>query len=307
MQPGPAYPAPYMQPGPGYPPPMQPGPNYQYQDYSSPEAIENNKTRFTQLLHDFGSSKLFLIGIILFMLGNLASVVFSFELSPYITVYSFLMIILPIIGFWLIYSASKSPRVPERSLTAVKCFKASMIITLIIQCLIVLALIIASIALFLGAFATGVFVSGNTAQIVMNILGVSLLIGAAVAMVFIILYFRSVLRVLNGIRDGLSGKPVFTLPGIKFLTVYTCITIGSTLLSSLSNLSTLFLYNGDSYYNMYSSLNELPDELFYFLRSLMTSGYNLVFLTICGVVASVGTLFFIIVLNRFNKSLRPNP
>jgi len=287
---------------------MQPGPGYQYQDQSSPEAIEKNRVRFTGLLHDFGSSKSFLISILLLTLGNLVTLVYSFTVSPYLFAYSFILTILPITGFWLIYSASKSPRLPERSLTAIKFFKSSVIITLIIECILVLALIILSIALFLGAFATGAFMNGGTAQIIMNVIGVTLLITAAIVLVFTILYLRSVLRLLNGIRDGLSGKPVFSLPGIKFFTVFTCIMLGFALLSSLSTLSTLSTYTGDMYASTLSTLSDLPDEFATIFEPFLTNtGFIYVISLISGIAANIGTLLYIIGLNRFNKSLRYNP
>jgi len=160
--------------------------------------------------------------------------------------------------------------------------------------------------MFVGAAFTNSFsYYDNTSQVLLNVIGFIILLFTAIMLTYAIIYYRSILRVLTGIRNGLSGKPIYSLPGIKVFTVLLCISIGSTVLSLFTSLSTLSVMSGDVYSNMFSSLYDLPDELYNIIEPFLANfGRNLILSAISVIVSNAGTLMCIIVLNRFNNRLK---
>jgi len=168
----------------------------------------------------------------------------------------------------------------------------------------VFILIILAILLFIGSIA--VDNSYNTYGVagVLSIVGVTLLVVAALATPIIIVYFRSVLRVLNGIRRGILGHPTFELPGIKVFTVFMCIFVGFSVLNALI-YGTLYSPMSDEMY--YSAFSSLPYEFRYVFDSFVGDvGRNLALTSISMLVSNAGTVILIIILNRFNNRLNPN-
>jgi len=145
---------------------------------------------------------------------------------------------------------------------------------------------------------------GDVGPAVFIILGITFVIVTGIILVFGILYFRSAMRVLGGIKEGLTGAPVFQLPGIKLLTVLFCITIGFTLLVALfSPLVAPAIFD-----EMYSDLPDIFRDTF--KPFIAIPGVSIVLSSIFTVVANAGSLLCVIVLNRFNgrlKLMAPTP
>jgi len=138
-----------------------------------------------------------------------------------------------------------------------------------------------------------------------SIIGIVLLITTGIMLTLAIFYYRSILRVLNGIRNGLMGGPVFQLPSIKVFTVFACIFIGFSVLSSLINMITYPILLGGSITDMYSALYSLPHEIRRFIEPLIANiELRIILTSISALVTSAGSILCIIVLNRFNNRLK---
>jgi hypothetical protein len=128
----------------GYPPPVYPRP-------APPHYAPGS---YVERFHSFGGSMLFMIGIILFSAGTVLPVLVSFGVF---SIFTLMIIALPVTGFWLIFAASKAPMTPEKSLTSLLLFKISIIIELVVLCLAALLIVIVAVLLFVAAAAA----SGN--------------------------------------------------------------------------------------------------------------------------------------------------
>ncbi|MCL1820517.1 MAG: zinc ribbon domain-containing protein, partial [Oscillospiraceae bacterium] len=146
----------YQQPVYQQPPP----PTYQQQPaYQPPVKVavpHYAPGGYAERLHSFGGSVLFMVGIILFTAGKLFTTFASFSVWSF---FSLMILALPVTGFWLIFAASKMPRLPEKTLTSLTLFKVSIIIDLVVSCIIGLLFVIVSIVLFAGASLDGAFVA----------------------------------------------------------------------------------------------------------------------------------------------------
>ena len=246
---------------------------------------------FIEKLHGFGISILFLVGIIMFSAGSLFSTFASFSAT---SIFSLMIMALPITGFWLIFAASKMPKMPEKTLPALTLFKVSIIIELVGSCFLALALLIGSIALFvvganLSDWGGGeAFYAGGSAMLLVT--------GGVVA--FIVIYYKAILSVISGIRDGIMRNLFNPLPGIKTFTILAYIGIGvSVLFTSLSS----FLL--PQYMNMI--IYAIPSDYQDIVESMLPSsgsGFTLFFT----LVMNAGIVVCIVVLNQFNNSLLYN-
>ncbi|MCL2356356.1 MAG: hypothetical protein FWC70_04230 [Defluviitaleaceae bacterium] len=169
---------------------------------------------FTAQFHMRGRSTIFLVGILLWQAGMVLNAIFTNLFFAFIPI---VLLILPAVGFWLIFAASKSPRLPEKSLTSITLFKISVIIEMIP--LVLVAVGASAFFIFSGVRGETVtltifFIEGSTLAL--------FLIFAAIcaARVF---YYIYVFRVLNGIADGLrqnittplrSATPFIVFSGI---------------------------------------------------------------------------------------------
>jgi MFS family permease len=294
----------------GYPqnPPTQP---YQpgYPQYPSAQQSQymlnvspplHDRSGFAQLLYSVGSSGLFLTGIILYSLGSLLGVFASLNSS---SIFAFAVVSLPIVGLWLMYAASKSPWLPNKTQPAITLFKISAIITFVGECIMVFILVIVAIVLIIVGIAAGYDSYSSYESVLINVIAIVLLISAIVALVISIIYFKSILRLLAGIKSGMQGNPVYELPGIRTYTVLTCIMIGAVLLGTIISFVTLSTISGDVRYYMYSALYDLPSEIRSIIEPFINGfGISLVVSSISSVVAYVGSLILVIALNRFNPS-----
>jgi len=258
-------------------------------------------SRFSQLLHKHGSSALFLIGIILYMVGNLFNIFLTFTIYSIIPL---LLLALPIIGYWLIYSASKSPRLPERTLTGITLFKTSTIISLVAMCILVFIIFIMAFIMLVAGTITFDYYMDNSPGL-MNGIGVAFLITAIIVLLVLIFYYRALFQIFNGIKGGMMGRPVFKLDGVVLFTVFMGISIGLGLLTAIINVFILPPVSNDVYYSLYSALYDMPSDLRNVLEPIFISTLDTaLYSTIASTLSNVGTLLCIIVLNRFNGRLK---
>ena len=203
-------PAPYGSPQPGY------APNH----YGSTN-IDQGPGSYAERLHSFGRSGAFLLGVILFTIGSLFSLFMNFTV---LSIISLLLLSLPIIGGFLIFAASSSPRLPEKILPALTLYKVSTIIELVFFCIIMGVVIIAMIILS----AAGAFFDATLGAIVI----ISALIIIGIFVLYLILYYVSILRIINGVKGGLLSNKFAPLRGITPLMVVIIIAAVFSLIGS---------------------------------------------------------------------------
>ena len=240
------------------------------------------------MLHSFAGTTMFMVAIIMFSAGGLLNIFMNFNIW---SIFSLGILALPVTGFWMMFVASKQPRLPEKSITALKLFKASIIIDLVVTSLAGLICVIVAILIFSAAS----YIGGGAMAI-----GLVVLLIAGGMVTFIIIYFKAVLQMLAGIGNGFTYNSFNPLPGIKTFTILTYIMVGFSVLGAISTViavtaATAFLNN---------ILWSLPDFISGAVRDmLLPSSGVLAFQTLCTLLTAAGTVMCIIVLNQFNTKL----
>ena len=259
---------------------------------------------FVELVHRYGRSKLFLVGIILFSVGNIISQVLSLSIFSF---YSIIMTALPIIGFWMIYTASKTPRLPEKTLTAMTIFKVILIIALVFICLGILAVVL--IGLLAGVAAnfadwdsfSGLYPMDGVASSIIAAVFIVILVMVIISVIVMIIYYRAVLRVVSGIRSGILSNVMNPLRGVGVFSVFTyigavCSVFGAFTLAASSRLINNTL--SDMFYS-------IPSDYYSFIKPLMGIFSNYLWISYLFIVlAQVGTVLCVITLGKFNNSLK---
>jgi hypothetical protein len=251
------------------------------------------KEQFTDRVFGVTNGVLFLVAIIFFTLGGTISVINTFSvfnlifLGPVITVLS-------IIGFWMVFSASRDTAL--RLLPALTLFKVAAIMALVIFCiamgLIMLALLIVSIAALAYEPVAGVIV----------LLGMLIIVAAFVVM--LVFYYIALLRMIKGFRNNIIYNDFSPIRGVVPFTVMTVIGL------VIAFLGMVFVFwlddvSGDwLHYLIVEFGAEFGD---YFDDALFTTGNNfggLMVSAIATISTSVGWLLIVIVLNKINGSLK---
>ena len=274
----------YYPQGSGYNPQGQSyNPQSQYVGHYSPGSLVAH-------LHSFFGSSLYMTGVVLYSAGNLLSILLSFGAAGF---FSLLLLALPITSMWLMYSASKSPRLPEKFLTAIKLDKAYAIIQLVLSCL-------GSLILLFFTFAAGSMISSFGMS---GMGGASGALGVVLILILgflalVIIYYTSYMNVLNGLKNGIESNSFGQLRSIGTYTVFRYIQIGFVVLLTLVSVSA----SGYLASMMSSLLYSLPSEL----RGLLSfggGGSTIMLSTLFSLAASAGEIITIIVLNQYNNSL----
>ena len=241
---------------------------------------------FADLLHSFGGSVLFLVGICLFTAGGLIPIFMNFHVW---SIFDMGILALPVTGFFLIFAASKMPKLPEKTLTALKLFKVSIIITLVVVSLVALLGLIVGLIIFTLASEIG---GGAT------LVGLIALLVAAGAVVFIIIYFKAVLKILTALRNGITYNSFAPIPELGRFTILTYIMVGFAVLSSVVIIASMsFAHN---------LLYNLPDFFADILRSAIPSQSTMALDMIMTLAYNAGIVIPIVVLNQLNARLTGN-
>ncbi|MCL2002577.1 MAG: zinc ribbon domain-containing protein [Oscillospiraceae bacterium] len=287
-------PPPYQPPP---PPPYQPPPSQPYPppyaaggvpQYVKPVVPHYAPGSFVERLHTQTGSILFLVGIILFSAGNLFSLFMSFSIA---SIFSLMLLALPITGFWLMFASAKAPRLPEKTLPALTLFKVSVTIDLVVACLAGLLLLIVSIVFFAAGDTVSSFSGG--AGFVYG-LGFLVLLIAGGVVTFGVIYFKAASGIVQGIRNGITYNAFHPLPGIKTFTILTYIGVGFAVLGAIITAAAVgFVSNMFSalpgFFNIFEDI--LTDNALSALFTLMTSG---------------GIVVCLVALTQFNNSLINN-
>jgi len=262
-----------------------------YQQPQGPALSHYAPGSFAETMHSFGGSILFLVAICLFTAGRLFEIFMSF------TVWSVIelgLLALPVSGFWLIFAASKQPKLPEKTLSSLTLFKVSIIITLIFTSIAALGGIIIGIILFAAAGAATDYIGTGSGAV--TVAGLFAVLIAAGAVVFIVIYFKAVLKVLTGIRNNITYNSFNPLPEIKRFTILTYIMVGFSVLSTiLIAAATGFMHN---------TLRMLPDYIYDVVHEMVISSPATAAVELLlELSSSAGIVICIIVLNQLNNKL----
>ena len=311
QSPQPGYPrqSVYQPPQPGYPqqpvyqspqPGYQPLPDYGQPPPYPPDALmyQGAPGSFAERVRRFGGSAAFLIGIILYTAGTVTTHVLSW--SSMLSIIALALAALPIIGLWLVFSAAKSSGVHGKALPALTLFKVHTIIVLVLVCLIVLLMIIGSIGVMVGIGAVDyvsdyIVMESFTKNILIGV-GIAMFIGIAISILIIVLYYRSLLRIIGDTRTGLIYDIMKPLRGAGVFSVLTYIGVGFSIISSIWMMTFTGFANELLYSMPYEFRDIFSNALDVFRQTAYTSA-------IATLVSSVGIVLCVVVLGRFNRSL----
>ena len=246
---------------------------------------------FTERLHGYGGSALFLTGIIMFSACSFFNILLSFNAS---SIFSLMYLALPVVGFWLIFASSKEPKIPEKTLPALTLFKIIIIFNFVISLLAAFIFIISSFILF----AIPVRSFSNSSSGVAAFGFFLLLLSGGIIAVSII-YFRSVMKVIGSIRYGIINNSFNPLSGLN---VFSILAYLSIVISILFSLIMLFSYQGFVGF-FYDHLYELPRVFRELVYQLIPSGRNVAFSSLFSIASNIGIILCIFSLGKFNESL----
>ena len=243
---------------------------------------------FIEYLHRHGGSTLFLTGIILFTVGTALTSIITFS---FLSILSMALVALPIIGFWLMYAASKNPSEPEKTLPALTLFKVHTIITLVLVCigagLVTIVGIILTVA-FGAEFGGGIAVA--------TLIG--FLVVAGIFALFIVFYFVAILKILKDIRRNIIENVFKPIRGVTSFTIFTFVMIGLGFIGILIGFVAL------------GFATSIIDELIWYapeFAMLDTVIYGAMAVNaisvISSLVTSIGTVICVIALNKFASGM----
>ncbi|MCL2753303.1 MAG: hypothetical protein FWE44_04045 [Defluviitaleaceae bacterium] len=226
---------------------------------------------FAQKLHGFATSPMFLIGTILY---TTYAVINVFEIFPFFfnffSMISITIQFLPVVALWMLHSSAKGQD-PDKTLVAIKLFKISVII----------GLVLISLGSALVLFGTLLALSVSPSSLLL------LIVFAMLASV-IVFYFVPLLFILNSIRDGVRYNFTKPLRGVNPFVVYMLINfVLSAILVSFPNLMTNWLIRmGVEYTDITVTMPTVGSGMF------------------STIFANVSMALFVFVIYIFNRSLK---
>ena len=281
---------------------------------------------YMEKFHSFGGSVLFLVAICLFTAGTLInSILEIIPVSGYgdmpgytlskILIGSFALLIaaLPIIGFWLIFVASKSPKFPEKSVPAIQLIFGFIIANFIAKMLLSVFYILLGVSAFMAAAGDSWYNVSTGGVIFWGIIAI-LIAGGIIT--FMTLYFQKSMKIVNALKQNVTRNSAAPLPGLKQFTLFAYIAVGFNVVNAIFLLVTRSMLNfswmsGPS--SLYYAIGKMPlvEDLTGGLSYAILHGglVSLVFNLILNLVIGVGVIFALIQLNKFNVTLfgRPQP
>jgi len=258
--------------------------------------IEIEPNDFSKMVHKFGGSLLFLIGIVLYTIGYIITTattfsVFSIFIIPFIA--------LAVVGFCLIYGASQSPRSPKSiksTLAALVLFKIDVIIGLVGVSAIILSTLFGGTIILIALLVYAEWMAvGIVSGVIFGMLVISIL--------YIVFYFVAFLKVLSGIRNGIRYNKFEKIRGIKSFTIFAYIAIGFGILYSVGMMIFAVQYTEI----MQNMLWDLPWYMQDFYLDNMGWAYDPNYIAVWGVgsiAVYAGSVLCLITLNKFNKSIK---
>jgi len=256
--------------------------------------VNTGPNSFLERVHNFGRSLQFLIGIILFTIGTMLPIVLTFSVF---SIFQILFVALPLVGFWLLYGSSKSGTSAKSTLTSLLLFKINTIIGIVLTSIAAFALIIIG---SIGIIAVSVN-DPTMGGIVGGLIGVAIFFVLAILVLYIIFYYVPLLRILNGIRDGINFNQFGKIRGVVSLTVFSCIAIGFGVLSVVI----MVVFAAGFPQIMQNTMMDLPDYMQWYFDgfNLMHVQATMILTSIIPFITYAGNIICLVVLNKFNNSI----
>ena len=292
-------------------------------NYNAPQQSENPgaAATFTEYMHKYLGSTLFLAGTILFTAGSVFWLIFSmYSIGTSSFGIGALFTGLPAVALWLMYFSSKSPDNPQKTLTALLLIKIHTIISIVVVIAVTITVLIGIILLMV--FATDVvrfFMDDTETFVAAAIIVVSVIVLVTLAFLILIgiLYYGSLLKILKNLKQNIidntfnkiGGVLPFTIIGFFGLAFTTfAASAGLLLYGAMPNLSyelvndLISAFTDSDIINYY--IYEL--ELDNLLNGSLHVRYSPPFEQISNLMIFAGFIICIIVLNQINKGLIAN-
>jgi len=246
---------------------------------------------FAERLHNYGGSTLFLVGIILLTAGILVSNVMAF--TPF-TGFFLLLAALPLTALWLIYASSKSRKSAGTTLTALTLTKVYTIIGLVLFS-------IAALFILIGGSIFTIWASTEDGAIA-AIFGIMFLVILVFMILYIVFYYSALLRLLSGIRNGIIQNVFTPIRGVTAFSVISFITVGFGILFTIGMIA------------MSGFMTEWMMDAMWYMEPWMQDIYGpmiqafapgtMIISMLFTLMTYIGTIICIVVLNKFNGSLK---
>ncbi|MDR2167868.1 MAG: zinc-ribbon domain-containing protein [Clostridiales bacterium] len=243
---------------------------------------------YAENIHKFGGSNLFLIGIAMFSGATVLNALATFSFAG---IFGMAIAALPIIAMWLIFAASKQPKLPEKTFPALTLVKVYTIIGIVVTSLVIVLTFIGGLILtFAGNF--------DGWGLLLIIGGLAMIFGVGLAVLFLIFYLIALLRAVKGIEEGLRTDIFKPLRGVKSFIVIAWIIIGFSALGAMMNFFTADFAQG-SLDNLFWEIPELRGVF----DDIMPGAAALRFTSFFTLVSLAGQGILLVILSRFNTSL----
>ena len=284
---------------------------------------------FTQLVHKYTGGRPFLIGVLIFSIGSLLGLVLGLvptalqttnSIDPFVAmgptiglvfgaVWGLARLALPIIGLFMLYAAARNSKLPERSLTALTLFQVFAIASLVLVGLLILVVIgLVALALIVRAVAAPGFGGAETA--LFAILGGILFVIFAIVITFLILYYKSLLQLLGGIKKNIKFNTFAPIRGVTMFSVLSYISIGLGILGAIGTAAIsgfMQVFFDDM---MRQVMQEMPyymqSEFYYALDAVgfvLSPGFIALSMLV-SLATYAGMIVLIVTLNKFANELK---
>jgi len=250
---------------------------------------------FIGRMRHYGSSNLFLVGSIMYSIGVLG---LFFHFSA-ITIFSLALALLPIIGIWMFYAASKSSVSPVGVYPGITLFKVVAVIGLVLFCIALGLVVLFGVIMLIGGAFLSDFMGGGGA--IVAAMFFVLLIIVALFIVWIKFYYIALLNVLKSIREGVQSNSNREIKGFTSFMILSFISLGFAILGNLITLAVSATI--DRFYA--ELLREIPSEFRGAFAGFLPSINPVP--SILSLVSSVGLILLIVVLKQFVDSLKEKP
>ncbi|MCL2386573.1 MAG: hypothetical protein FWC89_03380 [Defluviitaleaceae bacterium] len=265
-------------------------------DYNPFAAFDAPAETFVDRVFSITNSSLFFIAVLLFTISGSILVLMNFGIASLLTLEPVIMI-LAMVGFWMIFSASKDPRNPKRVLSALTVFKVAIIMGLVIFCIAMGIILLALLILTVVGFVTEPIIG------IISILGILFLVMLIVIM--ILFYYMAVLNIIGGIRRNIEHNAFKPIRGVLPFTIISAIGIFFELIGAI-----LMLIFAGLFSTMMGDLFMMGDLAGYvdphmFDTSMMGIFSGIFAVTaIIGGVMSIAQICFLVLLNKLNSGLK---
>jgi len=246
--------------------------------------VTPSKAGFIGRLHSYGCSRMFFIGSILYSAGVL-SLLLNFSLFAIVQL---ITAVLSVIGVWMVYSASKSPKTPESSLVGLTLFKVAAIIGLVIFCISLVPVIFSGWEMLISDDWGGALIALS-------------FIAFAIIIALFVFYYVALFNVLKSIREGVNNNNVREIKSCGSFVILSFISIGLRIIQDLIFLSMRAAMDA----MMFELLREIPSEYRGLVSSLLPNFDTLPILL--SLASSVGLIILVVTLKQFADSIKHNP